>query len=130
MIARLWRAKFVPARIEEFRRFERERCLPMLRKQPGFLGVLFLREAEDQAASITIWEDIGAVEALESSLSYRRTTHELARSGLLKAMRSVEVLEVEGGDLRPEALVGALARKGRTGFLRDFTRRDLATDDA
>jgi hypothetical protein len=37
---RVWRAKIVPARMEEFQRFEQERCLPMLRKQPGFLGVL------------------------------------------------------------------------------------------
>ena len=54
MILRIWRAKINPARLEEYRRFERERCLPMLHKQPGFLGVFFLRHAEDHAASLTI----------------------------------------------------------------------------
>ena len=108
MILRIWRANIDPARLEEYRRFERERC--MLHKQPGLLGVLFLRQAEDQAASITIWEDRGTVEALESSPSYRETTHELAESALLAGNESVEVLEVEGGDLRPEALTGALDR--------------------
>ena len=115
MIGRVWRAKFNPARLEAYRRFERERCLPMLHKQPGLLGVLFLREAEDQAASITIWEDRGTVEALESSPSYRKTTHELAESALLGGDQSVEILDVEGGDLRPEALVRALDRIGHAG---------------
>lgn len=115
MILRVWRAKIVPTRLEEYRRFERERCLPMLRKQPGFLGVLFLRAAEGNAASITMWEDGGAVEALKSSPSYRRADHELAESGLLGGEQLVEILEVEGGDLRPEALLVALARTRRTG---------------
>jgi ATP/maltotriose-dependent transcriptional regulator MalT len=77
-------------------------------KQPGLLGVLFLREAEDQAASITIWEDRGTVEALESSPSYRRTVRKLAESGLLVREQSVEIFEVAGGALRLEALAGAL----------------------
>ncbi len=73
----------------------------MLRKQPGLLGVLFLRDAENRAVSITIWEDWGTVEALESSPSYRKTTHELTKSGLLAGdHQSVEVLEVEGGSVR------------------------------
>ena len=108
MIVRVWRAKIDPARLEAYRRFERERCLSMLRKQPGFLGVLFLRQAEDRAASLTIWEDGGTVEALTSSPSYRRTARELAESDLLAGEQSEEVFEVEGGDLRPEALLGAL----------------------
>ena len=116
MILRIWRTRLDPARMEEYRRFEAERCLPMLRKQAGFFGVLFLREAGGGAVSITIWEDRGTVDALESSPSYRKTTQELANSGLLGGEQSVEVLEVEGGDLRPEALVGALDRTRRAGL--------------
>jgi heme-degrading monooxygenase HmoA len=108
VILRVWRAQIVPARIEEYRRFERERCLSMLRRQPGFLGVLFLRQAEDRVASLTIWENIGAVEALTSSPSYQRTAYELAQSGMLAAEQSEEVFEVEGGNLRPDALLRAL----------------------
>ncbi len=110
MILRIWRAALEPTRLEEYRRFEVEQCLTMLHKQPGLLGVLFLREAEDGAASITIWEDEGAVEALQSSPSYRRTDRELAESGLLVGEQSVEIFQVESGDLRPEALVGVLDR--------------------
>ena len=108
MILRMWRAKLDPAHLEEYRRFERDRCLPMLHKQPGFLGVLFLRSMEDHAASITIWEDRGTVEALESSPSYSRTIRELAESGLLAGEQSVEILEVVSGVLRSEPLTTAL----------------------
>ena len=110
MILRIWSAALDPARLEEYRRFEAERSLPMLHRQPGFLGVFFLRQAEDHAASLTLWADAGAVEALQSSPSYRQTTHELAESALLTGNESVEVFEVEGGDLRPEALLSALDR--------------------
>ncbi len=115
MILRVWRAKIVPERVGEYRRFERERYLPALRRQPGFLGVLFSWDAKAcAAASITIWEDAGAVQALQSSPSYRRTTRELAEGGLLAGEKSVELLEVEDGELRPEALLGTLARTKRT----------------
>ncbi len=108
MILRVWRAKLNRARLEEYRRFERERCLPMLHRQPGLLGVLFLRQAEDCAASLTVWEDRGAVAALTSSPSYRRSARELAESDLLAGKQSEEVFEVEDGDFRPEALLGTL----------------------
>jgi heme-degrading monooxygenase HmoA len=115
VIARVWRARINLARMEGYRRFEQERCMPMLYKQPGLLGALFLRQAEGHAASLTIWEDRGAVEALTSSPSYRETTHELAESALLAGSESVEIFEVEGGDLRPEALVRVLDRTRSAG---------------
>jgi len=115
VIGRVWRAKIDPGRIEEYRRFEQERCMLMLRKQPGLLGVLFLRQAENHAASLTIWEDAGVVEALQSSPYYRETAHERAESALLARAQSVEVFEVEGGDLRPEALLRALERTSNAG---------------
>jgi heme-degrading monooxygenase HmoA len=115
VILRVWHAKISSARMEEYQRFEQERHMPMLHKQPGLLGVLLLRQAEDHACSLTIWEDAGAMEALESSPSYRETTHELAASALLAGAQSVEVFEVEGGNLRPGALVRALDRTNRAG---------------
>lgn len=115
MILRVWHAELNPMHLEEYRRFEAERSLPMLHKQPGFLGVLFLKAAEGNAISITIWEDTGAVEALESSPSYRRTIRELVESRLLSGgEQSVEILKVMDGDLRSEALKGALERTRRT----------------
>jgi heme-degrading monooxygenase HmoA len=108
VILRIWRAKIALARREEYLRFEGERCLPMLLRQLGFLGVLFVRQGEDRAASLTIWEDRGAVGALASSPSYGRTARELAESDLLAGKQLVEVFEGEGGHLRPDALLRAL----------------------
>jgi heme-degrading monooxygenase HmoA len=115
VIVRVWRAKIDPGRIEEYQRFEQERYMPMLRKQPGLLGVLFLRQAENHAVSLTLWEDAGVVKALQSLPYYQETAHELAESALLARDQSVEVFEVEGGDLRPEALVRALERTSNAG---------------
>ena len=89
--------------------------MPMPRKQPGLLGVLFLRQAENHSASLTLLEDAGVVEALQSSPYYRETAHELAENALLARAQSVEVFEVEGGDLRPEALLRALERTSNAG---------------
>jgi heme-degrading monooxygenase HmoA len=108
VILRVWHARINPARIDEYRRFEAEQYLPMLHKQSGFLAVLFLRQTGHHAASLTIWEDSGAVEAVESSPSYQRVVRELMGSDLLAGEQSEEVFEVEGGDLRAETLVGAL----------------------
>ncbi len=55
------------------------------------------------------------VEALQSSPYYRETAHELAENALLARDQSVEVFEVEGGDLRPEALIRVLERKSNAG---------------
>ena len=115
MILRVYRAKINPTRLEAYRRFEAKECLPMLHRQPRLLGVLFLRQAEDREASLTIWEDRGTVEALASSPSFRRTTRELEEGDLLAAEPSVEVFEVEGGALRLEALTRTLDRTRRPG---------------
>ena len=108
MIARVWRAGLNPAQLEEYRHFERALCLPMFFRQPGFLGGLFLREAADRAVSLTLWEDGGAVEALESSPSYRKMTRELVEEALLAGEPSVEIWEVQSGELRMEALLRVL----------------------
>lgn len=108
MIVRVWCAELNPARLETFRHFERAQCLPMLRRQPGFLGGLFLREAANQAVSLTLWEDGGAVEALTSSPSYQKMTRELAEGELLAGEPSVEVWNVQSGELRVEALLRVL----------------------
>jgi hypothetical protein len=76
---------------------------------------MFLRETDACAVWLTVWEDRVVLEALESSPSYQRTTRELAHSGLLASGWSAEVLEVEGGEFRVEALVGALDRTWSSG---------------
>ena len=108
VIVRVWRAELNPARLEGYRHFEGAQCLPMFFRQPGFLGGLFLRVAVDRAVSLTLWEDSGAVEALESSPSYQKMTRELVEEALLAGEPSVEVWSVQSGELRVEALLRVL----------------------
>lgn len=108
MIARVWRARLDPAQLVLYRHFEQTQCLPMLRRQPGFLGSLFLREAPDRTISLTLWEDNGAVEALKSSPSYQETVLALVEGGFLRGEPTVEGWEVRSGELRVEALLRML----------------------
>jgi heme-degrading monooxygenase HmoA len=103
MIVRIWRTQVDSSRMPEYESFEREHSLPMFRKQAGFLGVLFLRSAEECAA-LTMWSGPPAVKALSTSESYRHTVRRLEATGLLKGEPSVEVFDVQGGWIRSEAL--------------------------
>lgn len=107
MIVRIWRVQVDSSRIAEYESFERERSLPMFRRQQGFLGVLFLRTAEECAA-LTLWGSLRAVQALSASESYRQTVSELEATGLLKGRQSVEVFEVKRGFLRTGAIEAIL----------------------
>lgn len=108
MLIRIWRTGIDTARLAEYATFEREQSLPMFQRQPGLLGVLFLREGDDRAAALTIWEDEGAVQALDSSASYASTVTLLLSAGLLKGEQSVEVFGCAGGHIDAEALITAL----------------------
>ena len=104
MIVRIWRTGVDRSRLKEYARFEEERSLPMFCKQPGLIGVFFLREGEDRAAALTLWEDMAAVKTLATSSSYLRTVQELVDTGLLNGGQSVEVFEVHGCRLQWEEL--------------------------
>ena len=108
MVARIWRTRVKPERFEEYDRFARGRSLPMFRKQRGFIGVLFMREEEDQAAVLTLWENEKAVEELEASPLYRQTVEVILGSGLLAKEQSVEVFEVHGGQVLSRKLAARL----------------------
>ena len=108
MMARIWRTGVKPERFEEYERFARERSLPMFRKQRGFIGVLFMRERADRAAVLTLWEDEKAVEELEASPTYRQTVEVILGSGLLANEQSVEVFEVQGGQVLARELAARL----------------------
>ena len=88
----------------EYERFEQERSLAMFQKQAGFLGVLFLR-APKECAALSLWEDMGAVDALATSPTYQETVSQLRATGLLRGQQSVEIFEARGGTVRSEALV-------------------------
>lgn len=103
MILRLWRTEIDPARFADYERFERTTVLEMFRKQPGFLGMLFLR-AGSECQTLTFWTDTAAVEALTASVSYKETVDHLLKKGLLRGEPTVEIFTGVGGTLDPVAL--------------------------
>ena len=108
MVARIWRTGVKPERFEEYERFARERSLPMFRTQRGFIGVLFMRQKEDRAAVLTLWEDEMVVEELEASPLYRQTVEVILGSGFLAGEQSVELFEVRGGKVVADELASRL----------------------
>lgn len=48
---------------EEFRAPLEEEGLPLLASLPGFRGFYFVKEAEDRAAVILLWEDAASAQA-------------------------------------------------------------------
>lgn len=105
MIVRIWRTEIDQARATEYEDFARELSVAMFRRQPGFLGVLFLGTDKDRAV-LTLWEDLASVEALAHSSTYQETSAHLSASGVLMGETSVEVHEVQGGFLHLQALAG------------------------
>jgi heme-degrading monooxygenase HmoA len=97
VIVRIWRTRIDPARSEEYERFAGERSLPMFRRQAGFRGVLFASGDESERVVLTFWENVGAVDELGRSPTYRETVDALLASGILTGEQTVEVLDVHGG---------------------------------
>jgi heme-degrading monooxygenase HmoA len=98
MIVRLWATGVDKSRIREYEENERNRSTPMFQKQPGCLGVLFLRSGESCFA-LTFWKDMEAVEHLKTSKSYLEASAFYSDSGMLIGEPSLQVFEVKGGFL-------------------------------
>ena len=98
MIVRLWKTRVDKASMEEYEENERNRSTPMFRKQPGCLGVLFLRSRDDCFA-LTFWKDMEAVERLKTSKSYQEASSFYSDSGMLISEPSLQVFEVKEGFL-------------------------------
>lgn len=103
MIVRLWTTRVDQNRIAEYEENEKSRSLPMFHQQPGCLGVLFLRSSENCFA-LTLWKDRESVERLKTSQSYLEASAFYSNSGMLLEQPSLQVFEVKGGFLDPQAV--------------------------
>lgn len=101
MIVRLWTTCVDKSRMAEYQENEQNRSTPMFRKQPGCLGVLFLRSGESCFA-LTFWRDLESVERLKTSASYLEAETFYSNSGMLLTEPSLQVFEVKGGFLDSE----------------------------
>jgi hypothetical protein len=103
MIVRLWTTCVDTNRIAEYEENEQNRSTPMFRRQSGCLGVWFLRSGGNCFAP-SIWKDLESVEKLKTSQSYLDASAFYSNSGMLLGEPALEVFEVKGGFLQPEAL--------------------------
>ncbi|HEY0628239.1 MAG TPA: hypothetical protein VGD23_02825 [Sphingomicrobium sp.] len=92
MIARIWHTEVAPARADEYERFAREVSLPMFRQQPGFGGVLMLRD-NSRCQVITLWASHDAIAALDGSSTYRETVQAILAQGFLRGEQKVELCD-------------------------------------
>ena len=98
MIVRTWLTRIDESRAAEYEAFVRQRSVPMFRSMPGFEGVMF-GARHGARMVITLWDDLGAIEALENSESYQNTVAAIAATGFLEGNSSVDVFELEGATL-------------------------------
>ena len=90
--------------MKEYEEFERQESEPMFREQAGNLGVLFVR-LQAGCAAVSFWKDSRSIEQLARSKTYQQTVKKLRATGLLKGTQDIEVFEVKGGFLSPDALL-------------------------
>jgi len=92
LLARIWHTEIDPGRADDYERFARQVSLPMFEAQPGFAGVLMLRDGA-RCQVITLWESSEAIDALNSSPTYRATVERILAEGFLRGEQHVETLD-------------------------------------
>ena len=91
LIARIWHTEVDTGRADEYETFARDISLPMFGAQPGFAGVLMLRDGS-HCQVITLWQSHEAIAALNSSPTYRQTVDRILARGFLCGEQRIEVL--------------------------------------
>ena len=92
LIARIWRTEIDANRADEYERFAQHYSLPMFRAQPGFAGVLMLRDGTS-CQVITLWQSRKAIAALDHSTSYQKTVARIMAEGFLCGEQSVAIFD-------------------------------------
>ena len=100
MLARLWTTGLRPDRLDAYESFARDVSLPMFRQQDGFMGCAMLRSGHEGLV-LTFWRDQSAIDALETSPSYRDTVKRIQEANLLAdaqhtAIYQLHLIDVAG----------------------------------
>jgi len=107
MYARVWRAGILPGKVEEFAEAIRS-VIPMLRKQPGFRGIIVLRTGpgeELDATVISTWATIDDLRNSETSVFQEGVVPMLATCEPHPLMREEEVVVSDFGIASPDDTV-------------------------
>lgn len=101
MVVRMWRAQVGPAQREEFRHIEEQHIAPLLERQQGFGGVLFLYQ-EDEIVLLTMWRDRECAEEFATLREVQELAEQVRERGIIQGEPRVEVFEVSGGSFKGE----------------------------
>ena len=104
MIARIWRRRVESTGMKDYELFETHDMLPTFLKQPGIVAVVFGR-ANGYCTSISVWNDMPAVEALATSETFKAMNRKLEETTMSIGEESTEIMEIVGGYL-PAAYTG------------------------
>ena len=74
--------------------FARDVSLPMFREQDGFMGCVMVRSGHEGLV-LTFWRDQRAIDALETSRSYRGTVERIQNAELLAGSQRTAIYQFQ-----------------------------------
>ncbi len=96
MIVRIWTVGIAQGKNQELEKFANEISAPMFKNAKGCLGVMF-SQSGNECKTITIWDSVESVSALNDSFEYKKIVDEIEKSGILYGEHHTEVLDLYGG---------------------------------
>jgi hypothetical protein len=93
-VVRVWSTEIDPNRAAEYDEFVRTKSIPMFQRQSGFVAALFCGQGRERTV-LTLWRDHAAVDALDTSETYRATVSEIEAAGFLQGSQTTEILNLQ-----------------------------------
>jgi hypothetical protein len=98
-LVRVWSTEIDTDRAAEYDEFVSTKSTPMFQRQRGFVAALFCGQGRERTV-ITLWGDRAAVDALDTSETYRATVSEIEAAGFLRGAQTTEIFELHSHTVR------------------------------
>jgi hypothetical protein len=98
-LVRVWSTEIDASRAAEYDEFVSTKSIPMFQLQRGFVAALFCGQERERAV-ITLWRDRAAVDALDTSETYRATVSEIEAASFLRGAQTTEIFELHSHTVR------------------------------
>jgi hypothetical protein len=98
-LVRVWSTEIDTNRAAEYDQFVSRKSIPMFQRQRGFVAALFCGRGRERAV-ITLWRDRAAVDALDTSETYRATVTEIEAAGFLQGEQTTEIFDLHSQAVR------------------------------
>lgn len=98
-VVRVWSTEIDGERAAEYEHFVSTKSVPMFRRQSGFVAALFCGQGRERTV-ITLWRDRAAIDALDSSETYRATVSAIEAAGFLQGLQRTEIFDLHSHIVR------------------------------